>query len=55
MNRIRRHVLAWTTSAALTLAGLRIVTPAFVDFIIDLLTIGLVALAAYLAKQKTKP
>lgn len=55
INLIHRYVLAWTTSAALTLAGLRLVTPAFVDFIIDLLTVGLVALAAHLAKQKTKP
>lgn len=46
----RRHVLAWTTSAAVTLAGLRLVTPSFVDLLIDLLTIALVFVAAKLAK-----
>lgn len=50
MELLRKHVLAWTTSAALTLAGLRFVTPAMVDILIDLLTVGLVYLAARLAK-----
>ncbi len=50
MEALRRHVLAWTTSAALTLAALRIVTPSFVDVIIDLLTVGLVYLAAKLSR-----
>ena len=50
MDIIRRHVLAWTTSAALTLAAVRFVTPGFVDLIIDLLTVGLVYLAAKLAR-----
>lgn len=52
MEWLRAHVLAWTTSAALTLAGLRLVTPSFVDFLIDLLTVGLVFIAAKLAKGK---
>lgn len=46
----RRHVLAWTTSAAVTLAALRFVTPSFVDFMIDLLTVALVWVAAKLAR-----
>lgn len=47
----RKHVLAWTTSAALTLAALRFVTPNFVDLIIDGLTVALVWIAARLAKS----
>jgi hypothetical protein len=47
---LRQHVLAWTTSAALTLAGLRLVTPSMVDLLIDLMSVGLVYLAARLAK-----
>lgn len=47
---LRTHALAWTTSAALTIAGLRFVTPNFVDLIFDGLTVGLVWLAAKLAK-----
>lgn len=50
MDFVRRHVLAWTTSAALTMAALRFVTPSFVDFIFDLLTVGLVYVAAKLAR-----
>lgn len=52
MNALRKHVLAWTTSAALTLAGLRFFTPNFVDLIIDGLTVGLVYIAAKLAATK---
>lgn len=47
----RRHVLAWTTSAALTLAGMRFFTPSFVDLLIDALTVVLVWVAAKLAKS----
>ncbi|MBF9645455.1 hypothetical protein [Streptococcus pseudopneumoniae] len=50
----RKHALAWTTSAAVTLAAMRFFTPSFVDFIIDGLTVALVWLAAVLAKQATK-
>lgn len=50
MEALRRHALAWTTSAALTMAGLRFVTPSFVDMIFDFLTVGLVWAAAKLAK-----
>ena len=50
MEWLRAHALQWTTSAALTLAGLRFVTPSMVDFLIDVLTVGLVYLAAKLAK-----
>lgn len=48
----RKHVLAWTTSAALTLAGLRFFTPGFVDLIIDGLTVILVWVAARLSKTQ---
>lgn len=48
-NWARTHVLAWTTSAALTIAGLRFITPSFVDFLFDFLTVGLVWVAAKLA------
>ena len=51
MDWLRKHVLGWTTSAALTLALTRFVTPNFVDFIIDGLTVGLVFIAAKLAKS----
>ncbi|VDC28256.1 hypothetical protein [Pseudogemmobacter humi] len=50
MAWLRTHALQWTTSAALTLAGLRFFTPSMVDLIIDGLTVGLVWLAAKLAR-----
>ncbi|WYK04445.1 hypothetical protein DWF04_015665 [Cereibacter sphaeroides f. sp. denitrificans] len=47
---LRAHALAWTTSAALTIAALRFVTPNFVDLIFDGLTVALVWLAGRLAR-----
>lgn len=47
---LRAHALAWTLSAALTMAALRFVTPAFVDMIFDVATVGLVWLAGWLGK-----
>lgn len=54
IDKARTHVLAWTTSAAATLAGTRFFVPNFADFIIDILSVGLVALAAWLAKGSVK-
>lgn len=50
MEWARKHVLAWTTSAALTLAAMRFITPSFVDLLIDAMTVVLVWVAAKLAK-----
>lgn len=47
----KAHVLAWTTSAAVTLGMVRMFTPNFMDFIIDILTICLVWIAAKLASK----
>lgn len=47
---LRLHALAWTTSAAVSMVALRMVTPSFVDFIFDILTVVLVWIAAKLAK-----
>ncbi len=47
---IRAHALTWALSAALTMAALRFVTPAFVDMIFDAATVGLVWLAGWLGK-----
>lgn len=49
---LKRHVLAWTTSAAATLTAAQLVAPRFMDFILDVLVVLLVALAAKLAEQK---
>lgn len=49
---IRRHTLAWTTSAALTLTGLQIIAPPLIDWVLDALVVGLVALAARLARPQ---
>ena len=48
---LRAHVLAWTTSAAVTLAGMRFFTPSFMDMVIDLLTVALVWIAAKMAAR----
>lgn len=53
MEWLRKYVLAWTTSAAATLTMAQIVAPNFMDIILDLMVVGLVALAAKLASQKT--
>lgn len=53
LDWLRAHVLAWTTSAALTLAAARFFTPSFMDMVIDLLTVGLVWVAAKMAKPTT--
>ena len=52
LDLARKHVLGWTTSAALTLAAMRFFTPSMVDFIIDGLSVGLVFVAAKLAKAE---
>lgn len=51
MEWLRNYALQWTTSAALTLAALRFITPAAIDLIIDALTVALVYLAAKLASR----
>jgi hypothetical protein len=51
MDWLRNHVLAWSTSSAATLVGLRLVTPSLIDFVFDILTVGLVFVAAKLAKK----
>lgn len=48
---VRKNLMAAATSAAITLAGLRVFTPGFVDFIIDWLTVGLVFIIVKLAKK----
>jgi hypothetical protein len=50
---LRGHVLAWTTSAAFTLTMAQVVAPSFMDWILDFLVVGLVALAAKLARSPT--
>lgn len=47
---LRRHTLAWTTSAALTLTGLQVFAPPLFDWLLDGLVVLLVALAAKLAQ-----
>ncbi len=49
-ERLRNNVLAWTTSGALTLTMAQAVAPTFMDWILDFLVVGLVALAAKLAR-----
>ena len=51
MDWLKNRVIAWTTGAAFTLALLRFVTPNFVDFMIDWITVGLVFVAAKLSKE----
>lgn len=51
-DALRKHVLAWTTAAASTLTIAQLFSPSFMDFILDWMVVGLVALAAYLAKSK---
>lgn len=52
LERARQNVLAWTTSAALTLTGLQVIAPPVVDWLLDFIVVGLVALAAKLASTK---
>jgi len=52
MEWFRQNVLAWTTSAALTLTGLQVFAPPIFDWLLDFIVVGLVALAARLAKVK---
>lgn len=49
MGWLRGHVLAWTTSAALTLTLLQAVTPSLFDWLLDFAVVGLVWIAAKLA------
>lgn len=51
-DRIKENVLAWTTGAAFTLTMAQMVAPRFMDWILDFIVVGLVALAAKLAKSK---
>ena len=48
---LRKHTLAWTTSAALTLTGLQVLAPPLIDWVLDALVVLLVFLAAKLAHK----
>lgn len=50
MAWLRAHVLAWATSAAVTLTVLQAFTPTAFDWILRILIIGIVFLAAKLAR-----
>lgn len=52
MDWLRRHVLAWTTSAAATLTLAQIVAPRFMDWMLDFAVVLLVWVAAKLAQQE---
>ena len=49
MDLLRKHVLAWTTSTALILTMLQLVTPSFIDWLFDFMVVGLVFISAKLA------
>lgn len=51
MDWLRGHVLAWTTSAALTLTGLQVFTPTVFDWLLDGMVVALVWVAARLASS----
>jgi len=48
---LKSKVLLWTTTAAAFLTAAQMVTPSFMDFILDWLVVGLVFVAAKLAKM----
>lgn len=52
LQKLRDHVLAWTTSAALTLTGFQVFAPKMIDWVLDFLVVGLVFIAAKLAGSK---
>lgn len=52
MKWLRGHVVAWATSAALTLTLLQIVTPSVFDWVFDFAVVGLVWLSAKLSAQR---
>lgn len=54
MDWLHRHVLAWTTSAAVALTAAQLVAPGFIDLILDLMVVGLVWLAARLAQATAR-
>ena len=53
-EKLRDHVLAWTTSAALTLTGFQIFAPKMMDWLLDFAVVGLVFIAAKIAGSKHK-
>lgn len=48
---LRKRVLIWATGASASIAGLSLITPAMVDTLFDVVQIGLVWLAASLARS----
>lgn len=52
MDWLRKHALAWTTSAAATITALQLVTPTMIDWLFDIIVVGLVWAAAKLAKTE---
>lgn len=48
---MRKRVLIWATGASATVAGLSLITPIMVDTLFDVIQIGLVYLAAAVARQ----
>jgi len=54
MQWMTSHVLSWTVAAASTLTVAQFFTPNFMDFILDWLVVGLVFVAAKLAKMQVE-
>ena len=52
LEKLRVHVLGWTTSAAATLTAFQLIAPNWLDWILNIMVVGLVYIAAKLAKQK---
>jgi hypothetical protein len=54
LDFLRHKVMYWSTSAAVTLVGVRMFTPNFADFIIDILSATLVWVAAIMSQPSKK-
>ena len=54
LDRLRARALALMTSAAAVMVGLQFVAPKIMDIVLDLGLIGLVAVAAWLAEDRSQ-
>jgi hypothetical protein len=54
LDFFRNKVIYWTTSTAMSLVAVRMFTPNFADFIIDILSACLVWVAAYMSRSSMK-
>jgi len=54
LDRIKRHALTWLVTAASTVVGLQLIAPSWLDFILDIILIGMIFMARAISQTLDK-